>query len=178
MEGAINVMEAVTLLRREPIRILSAVADTVIKTALNLVSPIRSCNVCPGNCPVGDHTNENGKWDFKQELETKTMNDIQNAYEDAMGKKLNAEELLKSLKLEVEQLKMNILKTMEAITCCSNQLKEKALRGNPITTLEYIQMIIDDEKTNGKPGYEERIKSLEDVLERAKLTQRIILGSG
>jgi hypothetical protein len=106
------------------------------------------------------------------------MYDIQKAYQDAMGKKLNAEELLKSLKLEVEQLTTKILKTMEAITCCSNQLKEKALRGNPITTLEYIQMIIDDEKTNGKPGYEERIKSLEDVLERAKLTQRIILGSG
>ena len=105
------------------------------------------------------------------------MNDIQKAYQDAMGKKLNAEELLKSLKLEVEQLKMNILKTMEAITCCSNKLKEKALKGDPITILEYIQMIIDDEKTNGKPGYEERIKSLEDVLERAKLTQGIV-GSG
>jgi hypothetical protein len=47
-------------------------------------------------------------------------------------------------------------------------LKEKALRGDPITNLEYIQMIIDEEKTNEKPGYEERIKSLEDLLERAK----------
>ena len=83
-------------------------------------------------------------------------------------KKLSAEELLKSLELEVEQLTTKILKTMEAITCCSNKLKEKALKGNPITTLEYIQMIIDDERTNGKPGCEERIKSLEDVLERAK----------
>jgi hypothetical protein len=35
-------------------------------------------------------------------------------------------------------------------------------------------MIIDEEKTNGKPGCEERIKSLEDVLERAKLTQDIV----
>jgi hypothetical protein len=35
-------------------------------------------------------------------------------------------------------------------------------------------MIIDEEKTNVKPGYEERIKSLEDVLERAKLTQDIV----
>ena len=60
------------------------------------------------------------------------------------------------------------------MNCCSNQLKEKALKGDPITTLEYIQMIIDDEKTNEKPGYEERIKSLEDVLERAKLTQDIV----
>ena len=177
MEGAMNVMEAVTLLRREPIRTLSVVADIVIKTASNLISPIRTCNVCPGNCLVGDHTNENGKWDFKQELEIKTMYDIQKAYQDAMGKKLNAEELLKSLELEVEQLTTKILKTMEEITRCSNQLKEKALRGNPITNLEYIQMIIDEEKTNGKPGYEERIKSLEDVLERAKLTQGIV-GSG
>ena len=50
------------------------------------------------------------------------MYDIQKAYQDAMGKKLNAEELLKSLELEVEQLTTKILKTMEAITCCSNKL--------------------------------------------------------
>ena len=167
-----NVLESVTALRKEPMRMLSAVSDTVMKTTSKL--PNQTCNVCPGNCLVGDHTNDNGKWDFKQELETKTMNDIQKAYQDAMGKKLNAEELLKSLELEVEQLTTKILKTMEAITCCSNQLKEKALRGNPITNLEYIQMIIDEEKTNVKPGYEERIKSLEDVLERAKLTQGIV----
>jgi hypothetical protein len=34
-------------------------------------------------------------------------------------------------------------------------------------------MIIDDERNDEKPGYEERIKSLEDVLERARITQGI-----
>ena len=89
--------------------ILSAVADTVMKTASNLVSPNRTCNVCPGNCPVGDHTNENAKWDFRQELEIKTMYDIQKAYQDDIEKKLNAEELLKSLELEVEQLTTKLI---------------------------------------------------------------------
>ncbi len=48
---------------------------------------------------------------------------------------------------------------------------EEGLRGNPLSTLEYIQMIIDDERNDEKPGYEERIKSLKDVLERARITQ-------
>lgn len=67
---------------------------------------------------------------------------------------------------------------MEEINHCSNLLKKKALRGDPLTTPEYIQVMIKNEKKAKKPGYTERIKSLEQVLERALLTQNILDGGG
>jgi hypothetical protein len=174
MAGAINVFQSMTKLRSEPIRVLSAVVDTVKNSASNLVSP--TCKVCPGNCPSSDHTNEDSKWDFVQQEETRTMDDVRQKYQEAMGQQLSAEGILNGLQNEVEQLKSDIVKTMAEITRCSNVLREKALRGNPLSTLEYIQMIIDDERNDEKPGYEERIKSLEDVLERARLTQGTVVG--
>jgi hypothetical protein len=145
--------------------------DAVKNTATRLVS--LRCNICPGNCPDGDHKNEDAKWDFIQQEETITMDHVRQKYQEAMGQKLSAEGILNGLQNEVEQLKSDIIKTMAEITRCSNVLREKALRGDPLSTLEYIQIIIDDERRDEKPGYEERIKSLEDVLERARITQDI-----
>ncbi len=173
MAGAMNVFQSMTNLRSEPIRVLSAVVDTVKNTASNLVS--LRCNVCPGNCPGGDHRNEDAKWDFVQQEETRTMDDVRQKYQEAMGRQLSAEGILNGMQNEVEQLKSDIIKTMAEITRCSNVLREKALRGDPLSTLEYIQIIIDDERRDEKPGYEERIKSLEDVLERARLTQGTVV---
>jgi hypothetical protein len=169
MEGAMNAAES--MIRGEAMRALSTVVDAVKNTATRLVS--LRCNICPGNCPDGDHKNEDAKWDFIQQEETITMDHVRQKYEEAMGRQLSAEGILNGLQNEVEQLKSDIIKTMAEITRCSNVLREKALRGDPLSTLEYIQIIIDDERRDEKPGYEERIKSLEDVLERARITQDI-----
>jgi hypothetical protein len=152
------------------------VFETVVRTVVNLLQPIRSCKVCPDKCPSGYHTNENTKWAYTQEEETRTLYDVRKKYEEAMGQQLNAEGILNGLKEEVEQLKFDIFKTMEEITRCSNVLKKKALRGDPLTTPEYIQMMIENEKKDKKIGYNERIKSLEDVLQRAQLTRDIVDG--
>ncbi len=163
--GTYDLIESIR--RLEPNRVL----DTVKTTTSNLVS--LRCNVCPGQCPDKDHKNEDDKWDFIQQEETITMDHVRQKYQEAMGQKLSAEGILNGLQNEVEQLKSDIIKTMAEITRCSNVLREKALRGDPLSTLEYIQIIIDDERRDEKPGYEERIKSLEDVLERARITQDI-----
>jgi len=48
-------------------------------------------------------------------------------------------------------------------------LKNKALLpGDPLTTVEYIAMMIENEKKEKKSGYVERIKGLEDVQRKAK----------
>ncbi|EFX74806.1 hypothetical protein DAPPUDRAFT_56718 [Daphnia pulex] len=121
------------------------------------------CNVCPGKCLKDEHQHEDFKWDSIQQEETQTLYEVSEKYKAAEKRKSNAEEILHGLKEEIERLKSDIFKTMEEITDCSNVLKEIALQGNPLTVMDHIQIIIDDENRDEKPGCEERIKSLQDL---------------
>jgi hypothetical protein len=71
-------------------------------------------------------------------------------------------------------LKKNIVKAIDEIKNLHNKLKKNALHGNPLTTPEYIRLLIDNERTEHKDGFAERIKSLEELLLLAKLTDDIV----
>jgi hypothetical protein len=133
-----------------------------------------NCKICPGNCSSNDHKNEVQRWIYKQVEETQTLEEIREKYETAKGNKMDAEELVAALKSDVNILKKNIVKAIDEIKNLHNKLKKNALHGNPLTTPEYIRMLIDNEKAEHKDGFAERIKSLEELLPLAKLTDDIV----
>jgi hypothetical protein len=137
----------------------------ILEAGINLFTQNRTCKVCPGKCQSSDHVNEKQRWVYQQVEEKQTLFDVRKRYEEAMGQQANAEGTLASLKAEIERFKLNIFTAMKEITSCSNLLKNKALRGDPLTTAEYIQLKIDNEQKEKKHGYAERINSLQDVLE-------------
>ncbi|KAG8013756.1 hypothetical protein GBF38_015881, partial [Nibea albiflora] len=53
------------------------------------------------------------------------------------------------------------------------RLQEIALRQNPLTTPDYIDMLIEGEKSEAKDGYQTRIKSLEAMKEKAKIISKV-----
>jgi hypothetical protein len=139
----------------------------LVETGKNLFTKNRTCKVCPGECPSSDHVNENQRWVHKQVEEKQTVFEMRKQYEDAKEQQVTAEEKITSLNEEMEKLKTKILQAMENITNCSNILKSIALRGNPLTTVEYIQLKIQNEEKEKKRGYEKRIEILQDVLKKA-----------
>ncbi|XP_045028194.1 uncharacterized protein LOC123471223 [Daphnia magna] len=147
-----------------------------LETFSSLKSSFLACKVCPGKCATTDHANELTKWIYVQEEETRTLNEIRKKYEDAMAKTLSFEELKNALQGEAEQLKFKIMKAMDEITRCSNLLNEIALRGDSLSTPEYINLMIENENKEKKPGYLERIKSFEDLLRKAELTKDVTDG--
>ncbi len=137
----------------------------------------RCCKVCPGKCESEDHSNEEEQWSYVLTTETKTLYEVRKKYEDALQQKLTATQLKDALEAEVEQLKHDIVKAIQTITHCSNLLKKIALRGDPLTTPEYIQFMIENEKKEKKPKYMERIKNLEDLLRKAERIKDIVDGN-
>ncbi|KZR97586.1 Uncharacterized protein APZ42_007448 [Daphnia magna] len=156
--------------------ILNTKFDTTVNAATPLLSTGHACKVCPGKCAFEDHSNEYTIWMYVQEEETRTLYDIRKKYDDAMEKTLSAEELKNALQGEAEQLKLEIIKAMDEITRCSNHLKKIALRGDPLSTPEYINLMLENEKKEKKPGHRERIKILKDLLKKAKLTKDVTDG--
>ncbi|XP_029942961.1 uncharacterized protein LOC115385021 [Salarias fasciatus] len=63
------------------------------------------------------------------------------------------------------------------VTCCYPcGLKEIALKPNPLSTPEYIDMLIEEEKSEGKPGFKERVKALMAMKEKADVMTKLSKG--
>jgi hypothetical protein len=114
------------------------------------------------------------RWICKDVEETHTVEDMRNNYEKAKGKKMDAEELVTALRNDLDLLKKEIIKTIDDIKVLHNELKNNALHGNPLTTPEYIRMMIENEKRECQKGSAERIKTLEELLPLAKMAGDIM----
>ena len=145
--------------------------------AFNVFGQGSLCEVCPGKCGSWDHQHEETRWVNKQVEETKTFNDIREKFEDANKKKLSAEEMKFCLLAEVDVLENSINQDVGELTGCLNELRVISLCGDALTSPDYMKLLIENEKRNKKEGYMEKIKSLEDLLKKVVLADKIRLGA-
>lgn len=69
---------------------------------------------------------------------------------------------------DIERLEYAISERLDRIAECNNRLKEIALRPDPLSTVQYIDLIIGGEKREKKSGFESRIDALEKCKKRAQ----------
>ncbi len=146
-------------------KICQKIANTVLEA---------DCTVCPGKCSSSNHVNENSGWIYKQVKEFQTLDEMRQKYEKAKGKKLNAEEILGALREGVEKLKSEIVDSVNCIMYLHNKLEDIALRGEGLSTPDYIRMMIKSEEKEKAEGFQERIQSLKELLKLSELKKKIL----
>jgi len=135
------------------------------------------CKTCPLKCKWDLHLNQNYHWIFQDVTESRTYTEILKKYEDAFQRKLSTEGVLHSLESELEQIKYDLKSDINTITVCLQRLDQIALRPDALfTATDYIQLMILSEMKEKKPGFQERISSLDSLLERAKMVKKIRAG--
>ncbi|XP_075071560.1 uncharacterized protein LOC142160588 [Mixophyes fleayi] len=131
------------------------------------------CTQCPGKCAWRDHTNERYKWDYVTKIVKRTSDQLKNRYEKAAGEVMNAGKIFIKLKEEYDLVKDAVF----LLICKSSQslkrLHEIALIPNQLSVTDYIDLRLQSEEQEAKPGYRERIKSLMEVREQEEMLQEI-----
>ncbi|XP_045030883.1 uncharacterized protein LOC116925415 [Daphnia magna] len=133
----------------------------------------RSCTVCPQKCIWNLHENQPYKWEYVKRKKTTSSDAIKEKYEAEMNRKLTAQQLVDVLERDVQKNEENVLQHIETVTQCIKRLEEIALRPNPFSTPEYIDLIIDAEQQEKRQGYKERIESLKKLRKMAVITSKI-----
>ncbi|XP_063049364.1 uncharacterized protein LOC134443531 [Engraulis encrasicolus] len=131
------------------------------------------CTVCPGKCVWSVHHNMPYKLDIKRKKVKKTYNDLKSKYEKAKGEKMSTEKIVEKLEVEYHQMQGRVLEMMENVTTCLQRLKEIALRPDPLAAPDYIDLMIQSEEQEARPGYLQRIKELQEVKQGAILMQKV-----
>ena len=123
----------------------------------------KSCTVCTGKCYYTMHTNATFRIDIKMEKEKTTLKDLEKKYYDSKSNKTKFEQIRDGLIKEFEIIQLKCLNIQEDIKKCVDRLKQIGLNSNPFSSSEYIDLLIESEKNQGKPGWQGRIRGLEEL---------------
>ncbi|XP_060557439.1 uncharacterized protein LOC132717878 [Ruditapes philippinarum] len=128
------------------------------------------CNSCPDKCHWTKHTTTPYKFEYAIVKVRKIYAEMQEKYNNARGKLLSQEKIVEKLGEELNNLQDDIEDMMVAIKTCNERLKEIALRPNPLTMTEHIDLMIENEKLEKKEGFMQRINILNDFRKKAQIS--------
>ncbi|XP_063049340.1 uncharacterized protein LOC134443511 [Engraulis encrasicolus] len=131
------------------------------------------CRVCPGRCVWSVHFNMTYRWEIECVTEKRTYNELKSKYEKALGEKMSAEELVAKLEEEYHQVQGKVVDRMDTLAKCLKRLKAIALRSDPLAIPDYIDLMIQSEEQEARPGYKQRIIELQEVRDGAVLLQMV-----
>ncbi|XP_045906821.1 uncharacterized protein LOC123971847 [Micropterus dolomieu] len=149
------------------------IADDSAKHGCAAMDRTGRCTVCPGKCIWNVHFNQTYRWDYVQVKEKRTLQELKDKYEKATKEKMTVQELIERQEEEIVHLQDMMVSLMDQSAQSITRLQEIALRPNPLTTPEYIDMLIEGEKSEAKAGYQARIQSLEAMKDRAKIISKV-----
>ncbi|XP_037837835.1 uncharacterized protein si:ch73-170d6.2 [Kryptolebias marmoratus] len=134
------------------------------------------CTVCPRKCCWDVHHNQKYRLEYETVREKQTIGELKEKYEKASGEKLTVEGLMNELQLEYQSMEVEVGRLMEKSAKCLNRLKEIALKPNPLSTPECIDLLIEGEKQEGKPGWKNRVEALMKMRNDAELMAKVEKG--
>ena len=108
------------------------------------------------------------------ELTREQLSDAERQNEKLVSMLQEAKQQIELLKEEVDKLKDGIIKSVNCIMYLNNKLEVIALRGETLSTPDYIRMMIASEEKEKSDGFLERILSLRDLLTLAELKKKIL----
>ncbi len=126
------------------------------------------CTKCENKCKWDLHKNQQHVYTVFPGKETKTSIDVMERYDQATAKKMVAEETLNNLAKQFTGIQLTLLQHGEQVRRSLRILQDKALKMNPLSTIDYIDVLMQSELSEARPGWQQRIKQLEDVKKQAQ----------
>uniref|UniRef100_A0A3B4UY97 Fibronectin type-III domain-containing protein n=1 Tax=Seriola dumerili TaxID=41447 RepID=A0A3B4UY97_SERDU len=135
-----------------------------------------NCTKCPGKCHWRVHLNQKYKWEYREVKGEETVKELQEKYLKATEEKAPVQALIDKLKAEYNAVQAEVVAFMKRSAQCLNRLKEIALKPNPLSTPEYIDMLIEGEKSEAKPGWKQRVQALIAMRQKAEIMAKVERG--
>nr|XP_022290966.1 uncharacterized protein LOC111102491 isoform X2 [Crassostrea virginica] len=125
------------------------------------------CRICAGKCKWSLHKNTPYIYEYVTENVKKTYAEMKKRYEFALDQNLTHEKYIEQLKNDVDDLCEDNMCQMKKMNDCKTRLKEIALRPDPLSTIEHIDLLIQSEQTEKQTGFLERVKILQNMKKKA-----------
>ena len=131
------------------------------------------CRVCRGKCSWKKHANQGFVYDAELKDAEIDVADIRIRHEKEDGRKMTPEEITKQLEDEINEIEDETKKMIQQATSCIRRLEAIALRPDPLTTSDYIDILIAGEKARPTNGWKKRAEYLMKLKGQAEFMREI-----
>lgn len=125
------------------------------------------CRICPGSCSWRDHVNNPYYFELYQAYETRTSQDLKTRFYTAMEGKNKVQSMMKQIDTHLNNVEKSVMGMINEVQRATVRLDKIALRPNPLTQIEHLNLLIEAEKQQAKPGYQQRIQFYEHAKQQA-----------
>ena len=131
------------------------------------------CNVCPQKCHWQNHSNTPYYFEYYDEIEERTYDDLKKRYETAQSDKNKSQSMIASNESILTLLQAKVFSLVDLIRTSIHRLDEIALRPNPLSDIDYIDLLIESEKREHKHGWQNRVRQYEKIRKEAQVLKKI-----
>ena len=132
------------------------------------------CTECPGRCHHSIHQNLPILLVSEEKEVVVTDKDLEKRYYDEKSKLSKQAIYINGLKNDFMHITMSCMNIQEQIKNSVDKLKKIALNSNSYeSSEEYIDLLIESEKSERKKGYLERIKGLEELKKQHQILREV-----
>ena len=132
-----------------------------------------NCTVCTKHCHWSEHRNLPYLIEYEKVTEMRTSDDLKKKYETAVSGKTKVQGMIEQL----EEYLMNVHTTVMGMIVKAQQslqrLDQIALKPNPLTQLQYLELLIESEKNEAKPGWQKRVHYYEEAKRQAEMLSKV-----
>ena len=135
-----------------------------------------TCTVCPNKCSWTVHKNTPYRYEFYETEEIQTLEELFKEFKVAESSRNQTATLIDNINKRITEIDDVIEQMLQQARYSLLRLQEIALKPNPMTQAEYINLLIESEKHECKLGWEDRVKGLEDAKEKALMITKVEKG--
>ena len=125
------------------------------------------CRICPGRCFWQRHVNNPYYFELYQAFETRTSEDLQKRFHNAMEGKNKVQGMMKQIDDFLKQVETSVMGMVNEVQRSMVRLDKIALRPNPLTQIEHLNLLIESEKQQAKAGFKKRVQFYEHAKQQA-----------
>lgn len=131
------------------------------------------CRICTLNCIWSDHKNLPYLIEYETVTETRTSAELQAKYETAVSGKSKVEGMIQQLELFLQGVHTGVMTMINRAQQSLRRLDEIALKPNPLTQVQYLELLIESEKNEAKPGWKQRVQYFEEAKRHAVILSKV-----
>ena len=150
-----------------------SIADDDSKSGCWAMEPSGNCRICTKNCHWSEHKNLPYIIRYKKEKEERTSDDLKRKYETAVSGKKKVQGMIDQLEEYLLNVHTKVMETIVKVQQSLRRLDEIALKPNPLTQLEYLELLIESEKNEAKPGWKKRVQYYEEAKRQAEILSKV-----
>ena len=134
------------------------------------------CRVCPNKCFWRQHVNNPYYFEWYEETENRKLEDLEKKYHKAMEEKDRVKYMMKEIDRYLKEVEANIMDMINQIQKALAHLDGLALKPNPLTQIQHLDLLIESEKQQARAGYRQRIRFYEQAKQQAIIMEKAEYG--